>query len=99
MQYADLILVMLDPIGQAMTSRTMEVVSALNQSPCHSKVRYYLTKADTITRQDDLHKVLTQTTLNLKTKLHDDHGFELPVSGKQRGRYSGKIMREINAQA
>lgn len=39
-QLADLILVFLDPIGQALCSRTMDVVKALNDRGYHDKMRY-----------------------------------------------------------
>lgn len=76
---ADLILVFLDPMGQALVARTMDVVRALNQKGYHGKMRYYLSKADSVARQDDLVKVVAQVTRNLTQRLHDDHGFELPA--------------------
>jgi uncharacterized membrane protein YgcG len=75
---ADLILVFLDPLGQALVARTMDVVRALNLKGYHGKMRYYLTKADSVSKQDDLIKVVAQVTRNLTQRLHDDHGFELP---------------------
>lgn len=57
---ADLILVFLDPIGQALCSRTMNVVKQLNDRGHYERMRYYLTKVDTIQRREDLNKVLVQ---------------------------------------
>lgn len=90
---ADLILVFLDPIGQALCSRTSEccclpgnqfvrailevwalqqnglrffgaiavdVVKQLNDGGFHDRMRYYLTKVDTVARREDLNKVLVQ---------------------------------------
>lgn len=60
---ADVVLVFLDPIGQALCSRTMEVVKLLNKDQhTSSKVSYWLTKVDTIQSLVDLNKVATQVT-------------------------------------
>jgi len=46
---ADLVLVFLDPIGQSLCKRTMDIVRALQARHGH-KIRYYLTKADQVQR-------------------------------------------------
>ena len=48
--YADLILVFMDPIGKALVSRTMNVVKELNKEHYY-KMKYYMTKADTVGSQ------------------------------------------------
>ena len=76
---ADLILVFLDPMGQALCSRTMDVVQELNRRGFHDRMRYYLTKADTVRRLDDLNKVVVQITQNLTKRVRNNFGFRLPT--------------------
>jgi hypothetical protein len=75
--FADLILVFLDPIGQALCTRTMDVVKQLNDRGHHDKMRYFLTKADTVARREDLSKVLVQVTTNLSLRVKNTHGFNV----------------------
>lgn len=49
----------MDPLGKALVSRTMSCVKALTKSHYH-KLKYYMTKADTVDSQDDLLKVVGQ---------------------------------------
>ncbi len=76
--YVDLILVFLDPIGQALCSRTMEVVKALNLEH-HGKMRYYLTKADTVPSEHEVMKLMVQITQNIKENIPNQHGLEIPM--------------------
>lgn len=78
-ELSDLVLVFLDPIGQALCSRTMNVVEDLNKRGHSDKMRYYLTKADTVRRRDDLNKVIVQITQNLASRVPSTHGFRLPT--------------------
>lgn len=72
---ADLIFVFFDPIGQALCTRTMKAVGLLNQE-YPERVRYFLSKADDITSQNDLQKVLVQITQNLSTVVRNKN-FEI----------------------
>lgn len=47
-QHVDLILVFLDPIGQATCRRTMQVVERLNNSEHLEKLQYFMSKADAV---------------------------------------------------
>lgn len=42
-------------------------------------MHYFLTKADTVRRRDDLHKVVVQVTQNLAPRLANNHGFQVPT--------------------
>mmetsp|Transcript_40059 Transcript_40059/g.159357 ORF Transcript_40059/g.159357 Transcript_40059/m.159357 type:complete len:236 (-) Transcript_40059:252-959(-) len=63
----DLILVFYDPVGQALCSRTSRVVGTLNRL-FRNKLRFYLTKADTIDRPEDAHKIIFQIAQNLPVR-------------------------------
>jgi len=75
--YADLVLVFMDPLGKALVSRTMQVVKALNKEHYH-KLKYYMTKADSVDSQEDLLKVTVQITQNIGEYVDNKHGFEIP---------------------
>ncbi|EPZ31693.1 hypothetical protein O9G_000172 [Rozella allomycis CSF55] len=73
---AHLILVFFDPIGQALCRRTMNIVEKLHD--VHGdKMRYYLSKADTVPDESDRQRVLIQITQNLTARLKNKQ-FELP---------------------
>ncbi|EQC34853.1 hypothetical protein SDRG_07655 [Saprolegnia diclina VS20] len=77
--YADLIFVFLDPMGQALCSRTMNVVKALNANGQFAdKMKYYLTKADTVTDSKEMMKLMVQITQNIKANIQNQHGLEIP---------------------
>jgi hypothetical protein len=76
--YADLIFVFMDPVGQALVSRTMSVVKELNKK-YYDKMRYYMTKADTVTKQEDLMKLAVQIAQNVQDHIKNQHGFEIPA--------------------
>lgn len=73
---ADLVLVFVDPMGQALCSRTMQAVHALERRNA-SKMRYFLSKVDTIGDLNDLLKVSNQMTQNLSKYVHNTHGFHV----------------------
>ena len=77
--HSDLIFVYLDPIGQALCKRTMDVVSLLTENNHNSKMRYYLTKADTIEKASDLTKVIVQVTQNLVGHIKNTNAFNVPA--------------------
>jgi len=78
-EFADLVFVFLDPMGQALCSRTMSVVRALNYNGKYSdKISYYLTKADTVTDSKEMMKLMVQITQNIKANIQHQHGLEIP---------------------
>merc|ERR1719199_314084 len=61
----------------------MEVVKQLNQEH-YDKMKYYLTKVDTVPEQDRP-KLLVQITQDLTKNIKNTHGFEIPcLSGLHR---------------
>ncbi|TMW63731.1 hypothetical protein Poli38472_002672 [Pythium oligandrum] len=74
----DLIFVFMDPMGQALCSRTMNVVKMLNQKH-FDKMKYYLTKADTVHNPKELMKLMVQITQNIKQHINNQHGLEIPA--------------------
>jgi len=75
--FADLVLVFFDPMGQALCKRTMAVVSRLNENH-GAKMRFFLSKADSFEKQEDCQKVLIQITQNLTSVLNNTQ-FTLPT--------------------
>lgn len=76
-KHTDLIYVFFDPIGQALCDRTMNVVERLNEEHA-DKLRYFLSKADTVPNERDRQKVVVQITQNLSSRVRNAHAFELP---------------------
>jgi len=93
--HVDLIFVFLDPIGQALCTRTMQVIEALNVKH-YMKMRYYLTKADTIDNIQDLLKVTAQVTQNLAHRVNNNHGFEVPSIFLPNASKAGEEMAKMN---
>ncbi|KAJ3244581.1 hypothetical protein HDU77_009828 [Chytriomyces hyalinus] len=67
---ADLVFTFFDPIGQALCSRTMNVVESICQSQGH-KIHFYLSKADTIPDESDRQRVLIQIAQSLTHRIQD----------------------------
>jgi len=76
-KHTDLIYIFFDPIGQALCDRTMKVIERLNQDHAE-KLRYFLSKADTVPNERDRQKVVVQITQNLSSRVRNVHAFELP---------------------
>lgn len=76
-KHTDLIYIFFDPIGQALCDRTMNVIKRLNQEHAE-KIRYFLSKADTVPNERDRQKVVVQITQNLSSRIQNKHAFELP---------------------
>jgi hypothetical protein len=59
----------------------MQVVKTLNQHPGHyaDKMKYYLTKADTVTDSKEMMKLMVQITQNIKANIQNQHGLEIPA--------------------
>ena len=65
------------PTPQALCDRTMNVIQRLNVEHA-SRIRYFLSKADTVPNERDRQKVVVQITQNLSSKIRNAHAFELP---------------------
>lgn len=88
---ADLVLVFLDPLGQALCNLTCEVVCDLFKK-YPSKMRFCLTKVDTVPTDEDLLKVSNQVTQSLTSRLGVIHAFDLlPIY--IRGAKSSRVNR------
>ena len=55
----------------------MNVIQRLNVEHA-SRIRYFLSKADTVPNERDRQKVVVQITQNLSSKIRTAHAFELP---------------------
>ena len=76
-KHVDLIYIFFDPIGQALCDRTMRVIERLNLEHAE-KLRYFLSKADTVPNERDRQKVVVQITQNLSSRVRNVHAFDLP---------------------
>ena len=63
--------------GQALCDRTMKTIELLNRDHA-DKLRYFLSKADTVPNERDRQKVVVQITQNLSSRVRNAHAFELP---------------------
>lgn len=55
----------------------MNVIERLNENHAE-KLRYFLSKADTVPLERDRQKVVVQITQNLSSRIRNKHAFELP---------------------
>jgi energy-coupling factor transporter ATP-binding protein EcfA2 len=74
---ADLIIVAMDPVGQSLCSRTLQVVAALNKAGHGERVMYCLTRADLVRSDAELAKLLAQMAPNIASRIADTHGWHL----------------------
>ncbi|XP_064180659.1 uncharacterized protein LOC135249206 isoform X2 [Anguilla rostrata] len=75
----DLILVLFDPMGQALCKRTVNLVEKLNESQ-GEKLRFYMSKADEAGSDSDRQKVLMQIVQELcKRPGLNKCGFDMPT--------------------
>lgn len=78
--HADLIFIFLDPIGQALCARTMDVVKMLTHNDAHAqKIRYYMTKSDTVPSEKDRNKLIVQITQQLVVHIKSTNALHLPT--------------------
>ena len=91
-KHADLIYIFFDPIGQALCERTMKVIERLNLDHAE-KLRYFLSKADTVPNERDRQKVVVQITQNLSSRVRNAHAFELPSLYMPDHRYERRRIR------
>ena len=78
-RHCDVILVFLDPIGQALCQKTNKLVSRLIKEQSHAEVKFYMTKGDMFKTESDCNKCMVQITQALTTSIDPTHGFEMPV--------------------
>ena len=76
--HTDLILVFFDPIGQALTARTMDVIARVAEQHAE-KLLFYMSKADQVEAEDDRQRVLIQITQNVTARMKSTHAFKLPT--------------------
>ena len=77
-EHVDLILVLFDPIGQALCKRTMEVVERLSGTH-YERMRFFVSKADQVESEVDRQTVLIQITQNLSARLANTDNFALKL--------------------
>ena len=76
-KHCDLILVFLDPIGQALCQKTNDLVAKLMTQ--QTDIRFYMTKGDMFSSYEDQMKCMVQIIQTLSTRVKASHGFEMPV--------------------
>jgi len=77
--YADLIFCFFDTHGTCTVKRTMDTVKLLNDNKLSFKMKYFLSKADSISNQTDLTKITTQMACSIKDFVDNTHGLEIPA--------------------
>ena len=77
-KHCDLICVFLDPIGQALCQKTNKLIARLMQQN-NTDVKFYMTKGDMFTSDEDLAKCMCQITQTLSQCIPASHGFEMPL--------------------
>lgn len=75
---ADVVFVLLDPQGQALCARTMNVIEAMDRV-CSDKMHYFLSKSDTVANEDDRQKVLIQVTQGLSQRIQNKNFDIIPM--------------------
>mmetsp|Transcript_23067 Transcript_23067/g.80407 ORF Transcript_23067/g.80407 Transcript_23067/m.80407 type:complete len:501 (-) Transcript_23067:230-1732(-) len=88
-RHVDMVLIFMDPHGQATGQRTMRVVRDLDKAGMSDKTHFFLTKADEFTEAKDLTKTIAQTAAALAKHLDTQHGMEVKtmwIPGLHRGR-------------
>ena len=70
----------------------MKVIERLNLDHAE-KLRYFLSKADTVPNERDRQKVVVQITQNLSSRVRNAHAFELPSLYMPDHRYERRRIR------
>ena len=78
-RHCDAILVFLDPIGQALCTKTNKLVARLLSEQNHAEVRFYMTKGDMFKSEEDRSKCMCQITQTLSASIKPTHGFQMPL--------------------
>jgi GTPase Era involved in 16S rRNA processing len=74
--FADLVIVFLDPDKQALVKSTMECVSSLQERNCQ-KMHYFITRADTLNSADDRVRIVQQASSEITKIVKDTHRLKL----------------------
>ncbi|KAH8583380.1 uncharacterized protein ELE39_000148 [Cryptosporidium sp. chipmunk genotype I] len=85
----DLVLICIDPSGQALSKRLLSLGKYLAESVPH-KANFLLTKIDEIPTEEDRIKVMCQVAQNLSSSITIKHGFDLIpiyIAGAKDGTY------------
>ena len=76
----DLIFVFFDPIGQALTKRTLDICESLAENGYRDKMKFYLSKADEAGHEADRQRVMMQVVQELcKRPALNTHSFDMPT--------------------
>lgn len=93
---ADLVLVFFDPIGQALTKRTLDVVETVHKK-YPEKIRFFLSKADEAGEESDRQRVLMQIVCDLcRRPSLNQIGFDMPTIYIENAKNSGRPKRCAN---
>jgi GTPase Era involved in 16S rRNA processing len=77
--FVDLIVVFLDPIGQALRQSMTDLITELNKYH-QSKLKIYLSKADMVTKAEEMNKIYTQLSMHLDQSILSQEGYNiLPI--------------------
>ncbi|OII73824.1 uncharacterized protein cubi_03621 [Cryptosporidium ubiquitum] len=85
----DLVLICIDPSGQALSKRLLSLAKYLAENN-PQKTNFLLTKIDEISTEEDRIKVMCQVTQNLSSSITIKHGFDLIpiyIAGAKDGTY------------
>jgi GTPase Era involved in 16S rRNA processing len=74
--FADLVIVFLDPDKQALVKSTMECVGSLQEKNCQ-KMHYFITRADTLNSADDRVRIVQQASSEITKIVKDTHRLKL----------------------
>lgn len=94
----DLVLICIDPSGQALSKRLLGLAKHLAENASH-KTSFLLTKIDEIPTEEDRIKVMCQVTQNLSCSIAIKHGFDLIpiyIPGAKDGTYlTSKTLQSL----
>jgi len=74
--FADLVIVFLDPDKQALVKCTMNAVRSLQEKNCQ-KMHYFITRADTMNSEDDRVRIVQQASSEITKIVKDTHRLKL----------------------
>lgn len=75
-KYVDLVLVFLDPVGQGLCNKTIDMIEFLAKD-CPEKLKIFLSKADQIQTEEDLNKLYYQISASISDRLNFQHGINI----------------------
>lgn len=100
-KYVDLVLVFLDPVGQGLCNKTLDMIEFLfNNYP--EKFKIFLSKADQIQNENDLFKLYSQISASVTSRTSFQHGFHFHAFSIQKQELPfqnniNAVCREIEA--